>query len=129
VNFPIWLSLSSGFATVRASASLGGVTSVVSVTPLSVTWNMGDGGSVTCNGPGVPYDPSRSFESQSPPPCGYRYQHSSANEPDQVFQVTATLHYHATWTVSGAGGGGDLGPIDRSVTLPVTVGEIQAVNQ
>jgi hypothetical protein len=128
VNFPIFLSLSSGYAPVTASASAGGVTSTVSIVPGSVTWAMGDGGSVTCQGPGVPLDPSRPFAAQLPPPCGYRYQRSSANEPGQAFQVTATVHYNATWTVTGAAGGGSLGPVDRSISVPVTVGEIQVVN-
>jgi hypothetical protein len=127
VNFPIFLSL-SGFAPVSASASAGAVTSTVSIVPGSVTWSMGDGHGVMCRGPGVPFDPSRSFVSQLPPACGYLYQRSSANEAGQVFQVTATVHYGATWTVTGAAGGGALPGVDRSVTVPVTVGEIQVVN-
>ena len=128
VNFPIFLSI-SGYATVVASASASGVTSTVSIVPTYVRWQMGDGHSVTCQGPGVPYDPSRSFSAQLPAPCGYKYSASSANQPGQAFQVTATVHYTATWTVIGAPGGGSLGPIDRSVSVPVTVGEIQIVNQ
>ena len=38
VNFPIFLSLGSGFAPVTATASAGGVTSTVTITPNSVTW-------------------------------------------------------------------------------------------
>jgi hypothetical protein len=130
VNFWIFRSVSSGFAPVTASATAGGVTSTVSITAQSVTWDMGDGtASFTCQGPGVPYDPTRSFDSQVPPPCGYRYSRSSADQPGGTFTVTATVHYHATWTVAGAPGGGDLGPVDRSVSIPVVVGEIQVVNQ
>jgi hypothetical protein len=104
------------------------VTSTVSVSPVSVTWNMGDGGSVPCGGPGVAYDPSRPFASQVPPPCGYVYRSSSAGQPGLQFPVTATVHYQATWTVIGAAGGGSLGPVDRSVSLSVSVGEIEALN-
>jgi hypothetical protein len=113
---------------VSASASAGPVTSTVSVSPVSVTWTMGDGGSVTCDGPGVAYDPSRPFASQVPPPCGYVYRSSSAGQPGLQFPVTATVHYQATWTVTGAAGGGSLGPVDRSVSLPVSVGEIEALS-
>jgi hypothetical protein len=56
------------------------------------------------------------------------YQRSSANEPGQAFQLTATVHYGATWTVTGAPGGGALPGVDRSVTVAVTVGEIQILN-
>jgi hypothetical protein len=128
VNFPVWLSLSSGFAPVSASASVGPVTSTVSVTPVSVAWSMGDGGGVTCQGPGVPYDPARPFDQQVPPSCGYQYGTSSAGQPGQQFTVTATVRYQATWTVTGAPGGGSLGPVDRSVSVPVTVGQIEAVS-
>jgi hypothetical protein len=93
-----------------------------------VTWVMGDGYSVTCQGPGVAYDPSRPFASQLPPLCGYVYSRSSANEPGEAFQATVTVHYGATWTVTGAPGGGSLGPVVRTVTVPVSVGEIQVVN-
>lgn len=128
VNFPVWLSLSSGFAPVSASASAGSVTSSVSVRPVSVTWSMGDGGSVTCDGPGVAFDPARPFDAQVPPPCGYSYARSSATELGQQFTVTATVSFRATWTVSGAAGGGVLGPVVRSVSVPVRVGEIEAVS-
>jgi hypothetical protein len=63
------------------------------------------------------------------PPCGYKYQLASANKPGGIFQVTATVHFIATWTVTGARGGKDLGPIDRRVSVPVTVGEIEVLNQ
>lgn len=133
VNFPIFLSLGSGFTPVTATAAAGGVTSTVTITPTAVTWNMGDGHSVTCTGAGIPFDPSVSFDSQLTaaglPPCGYKYSTSSASLAGEAFQATVTVHYNATWTVSGAPGGGILPGVDRSVTLPVTVGEIQVLNQ
>ncbi|HEX3539606.1 MAG TPA: hypothetical protein VHT75_04105 [Acidimicrobiales bacterium] len=46
-----------------------------------------------------------------------------------MFHLTATVHFAATWTVAGARGGGNLGTVDRSVSVPVTVGEIQILNQ
>jgi hypothetical protein len=42
--------------------------------------------------------------------------------------MTVTVHFDATWRVTGAPGGGPLGTIDRSMTQTVTVGEIQIVN-
>ncbi|MDQ1427412.1 MAG: hypothetical protein QOK39_888, partial [Acidimicrobiaceae bacterium] len=132
VNFPIFLSVGSGFGPVTASASAGGVTSTVNIVPTGVTWDMGDGHSVTCQGPGVPYNPSQPFDSQllgtGLPPCGYKYSTSSASRPSQAFAATVTVHYAASWTVVGAPGGGALPPVDRSVTLPITVGEIQILN-
>jgi len=132
VNFPVWLSV-HGYTAVSASASAAGVTSTVTASPQSVTWSMGDGHSVTCDGPGVPYNPAESFQSQLTasglPPCGYKYSESSASRPGAVFTVTATVHFSATWTVTGAPGGGSLGTVDRSASISVTVGEIQVLNQ
>jgi hypothetical protein len=128
VNFPVWLSLSSGFASVSASASAGPVTSTVSLMPVSVLWRLGEGGTVTCRGPGVAYDPSRPFDQQVPPTCGYQYARSSAGQPGERYTVTATVSYQATWTVTGAAGGGSLGAVDRTVSLSVRVGEIEAVS-
>jgi hypothetical protein len=132
VNFPIFLALTSGYTPVTASASAAGATSTVTITPTGVTWNMGDGNTVTCQGPGVPYTPANPFNSQlgtnGLPACGYKYSLSSANQPGEVFQAVVTIHYNATWTVTGAPGGGNLGPINRSLTLPMTVGEIQVLN-
>ncbi len=46
------------------SASAGDVTSTVTATPTRVIWDMGQGDTVVCDGPGVPYDPSLPDEAQ-----------------------------------------------------------------
>jgi hypothetical protein len=129
VNFPVWLHLSRGWAPVSASASAGGVSATVTAAPSQVTWSMGDGGSVTCGGPGVAYDPSRSYESQVPPSCGYTYRAPSTGSPGGVFMVTATVTWQVSWTAAGAAGGGALPAVSRSESVPVTVGEVQVVEQ
>jgi hypothetical protein len=128
VNFPTFLYLGGGWAPVSALASAGGVSATVTATPSSVTWSTGDGGSVTCAGPGAPYDPSESFASQDPPLCGYTYRRSSAAAPGGVFTLTATVAYTVTWTAVGAPGGGALPALTRSASVGVAVGEIQVVN-
>lgn len=110
-----------------ASASAGGVTSTVTATPERVIWDMGQGDSVTCDGPGAPYDPSLSDDAQ-PSDCRFTYPASSARAPGQTFTVTATVEWHATWTASGAAGGGDLGISRQSSTTAVRVAELQALN-
>ncbi|MGI8778094.1 MAG: hypothetical protein ACR2LJ_12120 [Acidimicrobiales bacterium] len=110
-----------------ASASAGGVTSTVTARPERVIWDMGQGDSVTCDGPGAPYDPSLSDDAQ-PSDCRFTYPASSASAPGQTFTVTATVEWHATWTASGAAGGGDLGISQQSSTTAVRVAELQALN-
>lgn len=110
-----------------ASASAGGVTSTVTAVPERVVFDMGQGDSVTCEGPGLPYDPNLSDDAQ-PSDCKFTYRASSAGRPDKTFIVRATIEYHVTWSASGAAGGGDLGISRRSSTTPVRVAELQALN-
>ena len=112
---------------VTASASAGAVTSTVTATPERVVFDMGQGDSVTCTGPGLPYDPRLSDDAQ-PSDCKFTYPASSARSPDKTFTVTATVEWHVTWTASGAAGGGDLGISRRSSTTKVRVAELQVLN-
>jgi len=109
------------------SASAGGVTSTVTATPTRVIWDMGQGDTVVCDGPGLPYNPSLPDEAQ-PSDCHYTYRRSSAGQPGQAYQVTATVEWETTWTVSGAAGGGSLGTTTSSSTTSVQVAELQSLN-
>lgn len=128
VNLPTFLWIDpSQWRPQTASASAGGVTSTVTATPERVVWDMGQGDSVTCDGPGVAYIPSLPDDAQ-PSTCRFTYPASSARTDDRTFTVRATIEYHVTWTASGAAGGGDLGISRRSSTTSVRVAELQALN-
>jgi hypothetical protein len=92
---------------------------------------MGDGESVTCDGPGVPYDRSKP-DADQPDPCRFTYRHSSAGQPGGTFTVTATVSWHATWTATGVAEGqptaGDLGVVTRTSSIQVRVAEAEATN-
>jgi hypothetical protein len=109
------------------SATAGGVTSTVTATPMRVVWDMGQGDTVVCNGPGLPYRPDLPDEHQ-PSDCHYTYRASSAGQPGQAFTVTATVEWETTWAVSGAPGGGSLGTVSRSSSIDVRVAELQSLN-
>jgi hypothetical protein len=109
------------------SASAGGVTSTVTATPTRVVWDMGQGDTVVCNGPGTPYRPDLP-DDQQPSDCAFTYRRSSAGQPGQAFTVTATLEWETTWAVTGAPGGGSLGTVSRSSTTSVQVAELQSLN-
>lgn len=88
---------------------------------------MGNGDRVVCQGPGTRYDP-RVHKAESPSPdCGYVYRDSSYGEPRGVFKVTARAVWQVSWSAVGAPGGGPLGEMTTSSTVPVTVYEIQAL--
>ena len=107
---------------------MGGITATATATPESIVWDMGDDDQVTCDGPGVAYNTNIPDQDQSTT-CGYTYQETSANGPNQQFAITATIEYDITWTSVGVTGGGDLGIIPGpSTTTAVTVDEIGTVN-
>jgi hypothetical protein len=135
-----WVPRSS-WVPLTASASAGGVSVSVTATPvrLDLTYQTsGDGATATasCAGPGTPYsdglaeseDPSSPVQAASPD-CGWTWQASSVDTPDQKYAVTGHVVYHAVWAVTGAAGGGDLGDLPGAdTTFRVAVGEIQALN-
>ncbi len=109
------------------SATAGGVTSTVTATPMRVIWDMGQGDTVVCAGPGLPYRPDLPDDRQ-PSDCHYTYLASSSGEPGQAYTVTATVEWETTWSVSGAPGGGSLGTVSSSSSTTVQVAELHQLN-
>ena len=81
---------------------------------------MGDGETVTCDGPGTAYD---SAQANTTTDCSYTW----ADAGD--YTVSATVFWSVTWTASGAPGGGNLGLVaGEPAEAAVTVTESQAIN-
>lgn len=129
VSLPVWLW-------VDANANTWGPASDTDTDgPLSVTltalverivWDMGDGDTVTCTSPGVPYDPA--YGDRMSPECGYAYQHISKGQPGDAFTVTATTSWKVTWTAN-TGATGSIPGVTRTATVgDIRVGELQVVN-
>jgi hypothetical protein len=81
---------------------------------------MGDGHSVSCQGPGVKW--TRAVEAGKPSVCGYRYQKPSL--PDGSYTVRAISHWEITWTVGGQSG---VVTMDQEGTRRLPVGELQVL--
>jgi hypothetical protein len=104
VNLPTYLFVDKRqWLPSTATAAVPGTVVSVTATPTFVTWNLGDGGSITCRGPGSPLVPAAPR-----PECGYRYHRSSAS-----LTVTATVAYEIAWTCTGTCDrpGGTLDPL------------------
>jgi hypothetical protein len=136
VQSPLWWWLPAGqWRPVSATASVtsGPFTASATVTamPSSITFDPGDGslgsGPVSCPGPGVPFDNSRSLAEQSSP-CTYTYQSSSSMNPDGsgTWAATFTVVWHVAWVGAG-GGGGALADLDTTTPVALPVGEVQAL--
>jgi hypothetical protein len=117
VRVPVWLWVDQGsWGTRTATAAVPGVTVTATATPKSVRWDMGDGTTKTCRGPGTAWRPGTSGTAASPT-CGYRFPHSSAGAPGEAFAMRATVTWKVTWTGGGTGG-----------TLPdLTTTSVQAI--
>lgn len=127
VNFPAWLSIASGWQTIRASASTAGIRATVTARPEWVRWKMGDGHSVTCRSAGTAYDAQLSWSSNlARRDCGYTYSQSSVHSASSHFRVTVTVHYEVSWT-STTGAGGSLGGYDRNDVVSVAVGQLETL--
>jgi len=90
--------------------------------PSYVTWNTGDGSTVTCNGPGTTYDTALPASSQSTT-CSHTYTTTSAGQPspngnpnDAAFPITATI----TWSIAWTGPNGSAGVLPSLTTQGAT---------
>lgn len=123
VNLPTWMWVED-WSSRRATATEGPLTVTVVAAPRSVTWRMGDGGSVVC-GAGTPWNSALREEQQSTD-CSHTYTRSSANQPDLLYQARATMTWDVTWSATN-GESGSLGQANRSVDFTMRVAEGQAI--
>ncbi|MGW2748438.1 ATP/GTP-binding protein [Streptomyces sp. NPDC001450] len=126
VGIPLWMWVHQSPTTYgpnEASATAGGVTVTATAKVTKIVWNMGDGSTVTCNGPGTPYTASKGMAES--PTCGHTYSKTSADAGGK-FKLTATSTWSIDWEVAGGGAGGQLTEVRQS-QVQVVVGELQAV--
>ncbi len=135
VNLATWLWISASvWHPLTATATAGGVSATATATPVRVEFTTGDGGSVTCNGPGNPYDLTEPSSAQTTS-CFHIYKSSSANQEspdgnpnDAAYVVTATITWSVTWHAVGAPGGGSLPSLTTTVAARLRVEQIESVD-
>jgi hypothetical protein len=121
VQLPTWLWVDEGWWRERtATANAGPVTATVTAVPAATSWSTGDGSSLSCPGPGVPW---RRGMSEGDTYCSYTYRRPSA---PGTFQITVTVTFEVRWT-SNVGASGSLDGVSRSASRAVVVDEIQAL--
>ena len=104
---------------ISATAAIPGLAATVTATPTKTIWDMGDGSTVICNGPGTVYDPTKP-DSEQHSDCSHTYEH------DGAYTVRATIVWNVTWTAT-TGAGGNLGLFQRSTQFAINVEQRQAV--
>jgi hypothetical protein len=124
VQVPTWLWLDpANWAPIEVSETRGLTTVTVRAAPTVARWVMGDGGEVTCGGPGVAWTSGASEDATD---CSYTYLHSSYGEPDGRFDASVTVSWEFEWWVNDVYQG-VFGTVDLTAGFGVAVGEIQAV--
>ncbi|MGW2572688.1 ATP/GTP-binding protein [Streptomyces sp. NPDC001537] len=127
VGVPMWMWVHESPTTYgpnSASASLAGVTVTATAKVSKIDWEMGDGSTVTCNGPGTVY--AASYGKQDSPTCGHTYTRTSASQSGAKYAVTATATWTVNWQVNGGGETGQFTEVRQSHTQ-LAIGEVQVV--
>ena len=135
VNLPTWLWIDpSVWHSYSVTVAVGTVSVSAVATPSAVVWQMGDGGGVSCAGPGRAFDVSRPARTQVTA-CAYRYRSSSLGQasadgnPDgAAYPVRATVNWAVTWSATGAEGGGTLPPLATSASSSLRVVQVESVD-
>lgn len=103
---------------ITETASAGGYAVVATARVVKIVWDMGDGATVTCNGPSTPYEDR--YGKQESPDCGHTYT------KDGTYTVKATSHWEIEWEGMGQSG---VIPMGLSRETSIRMGEAQAVGQ
>lgn len=120
VGLPVWLWADDPTLTTWGPVTITAGGMSLTAQARSVTWEMGDGATVTC-GRGTPWRrgmvnaDGSAFPS---PTCGHTYKRSA------TYTVTATSHWVAHWT--GYGRSGDI-PVALTTSESYRVAELQAI--
>jgi hypothetical protein len=124
VNFDTYMWLTNGPPGGEVgpwTMSVPGLTVTAWATGSDITWDMGDGSTVTC-------PVTRDEASAAAAPCSHSYDVSSAGQPDERYQGAVSLTYEVRWEATGAGS--ISGSVDafRSGDFSLAVAEAQAIN-
>ena len=126
VGLPVWMWVQNtnqhNFGPWTQSASIGGIAITGTAKVVSVTWDMGDGTTVTCNGKGTPFDVS--YGAVPSPDCGHIYSRMSKDKPGRKYQVTAIANWQFDWTAAGQTGSANTTVQSQT---QIEIGEMQTV--
>ncbi len=126
VGLPVWMWQTPTLLTwgpIGLGLGLGPLGVGVNALGAKVDWYMGDGSDVVC-GIGTAY--AKADGRTTSPTCGYVYPAPSSTQPGGVYTVTAAATWNVTWQVGLVSGSLT---IVRATTIPLTIDELQVVNQ
>ena len=121
VGYPLWLWADGSAEVGPISDSVAGLSVSLRAEVGSLTFRMGDGHTVTCEGTGHPWTTAVEPATKSPN-CGYSYAKPSL--PGRVYKVAAIANWAVTWTSNGQSGVINVPVVD---TTELPVGELQVL--
>ena len=137
VGITTWLWIDPAqWRPLQAEAQAGVLRVTATVTPVSVTWDMGEGRGtepVVCRGPGTAYRRDVKDDVQRTT-CGYVYRWASFDHGggdrrdvgDDRYHGSATIRWAVHWTASN-GEENDLADLSTTTAFDLRVDEVQAV--
>ncbi|MET4670441.1 ATP/GTP-binding protein [Streptomyces sp. PvR018] len=129
VGMPFWMWATPSpttYGPVTASATAGGVTVSATAKVTRAVWDMGDGSSVTCHGPGTKY--TADHGKTMSPDCGHQYRRSSTDEPNARYAGSTTTTWAVDWTVTAGGAQTGSFTTTRATAWTARIGEVQVLN-
>lgn len=124
VGLPEWFWITN-WHPMPAGAAVGPVWAKIRAVPERLTFTPGGGlPSVTCHGPGLPYNRKLPASAQHSA-CSYTYRQSSALQPGGAYTASVSVTWTATWIESN-GVQGEVNPplqVHTSFALPVAEGQ------
>ena len=126
INYLNWLWVAeSQWHDVSLSLTLSGATVTLTAKPRYVRWDMGNGQSASCVGPGREW--VKGMSEDAPTNCSFTY--STMQDPEgDTWKVSARINYTVGWTCTGNCGGqtsGDLGDVTALAGEPTSITVLQ----
>lgn len=126
INYKNWLWIpESQWHDVSVSLTVAGATVTLTATPSHIAWDMGNGETVSCVGPGREW--VKGMPENAPTNCSFTYAALVDPEGD-TWSVSAAINYTVGWTCTGNCGGqnsGDLGDVTALAGEPTSLTVLQ----
>ncbi|MFC0507447.1 hypothetical protein [Micromonospora costi] len=133
VGLPVWMwaqrdpddGAKNYFGPLHARASDRGLTVSIEAKVDRVLWNMGNGETVPCDGPGTPYTVNGPYAGKPSPDCGYDSGYAKAG----TYTVSATTHWTVRWWTGDGVEGDPITQTRTSGTASIQINELQVVTR
>jgi hypothetical protein len=134
VKVPNWLYAGKDITGFTVTGGLPGNPVTITITPVNLNVDWGDGPAQSCRSLGVAYEPAKhptllreqAREDIPASACAHVYKHHSGNQPDKVFPVRVTINWTAAWAAAG-GQRGTFNPYSETSGFGFKVDQIQTV--